>query len=586
MSRAIMIKSRAKAKAALHRGVMVAPPAPRPNPVAPPEPPCLIPQSVVEFDVSPRCTRKCPFCAPGIPDDRREASTYLSLEIHNRIIDELVEARFDRGEKALVYCGHGEPLTSPNLREMLVYAREKLPKVHTVVYTNGDLLDEGWLEHFCRVDLSGLIWDVYDDGPTTRRVPEIIRNSPFPIERIRVIDHVADPPRYVSRGQAVKGVGGQPLDGTPCSRPLERMFITDNGDSDHPGALWLLCCDDYRRNLKWPGSLSPLMVNQDGNFLRMTSALAAGDRSVAKVCSKCDRYSRNVADDKWPPELAETRHWPPVSRFPIMPPKFRRLVVIAATGTDLDRTIAVLEAVEKLSVIDGRSVVVWNDKEPCPEKLAGPFRDIIEIDHALGWPGGMACAVGMGYELALEGNYDAIIKLDSDCAIVRRGWDASILQGIGKHEQRGFALYHGYMDWSQKKTGTVAGAFRDKFEDRFKAGGMMWARGLVRSSRWHDFHIQGGCYAMSRGALERIRDAVGLVPPEEDKEIGEDYQFTARCRVSGVQQTHCPAVMSAWSHHSGMHLSAAREFRDFWGVSVVHPIKAAADIAKLAGEAR
>jgi hypothetical protein len=271
-----------------------------------------------------------------------------------------------------------------------------------------------------------------------------------------------------------------------------------------------------------------------------------------------------------------------------MPRDFRRLVVIPVYSRDVERAASVLEAVDRLSTVKGESLVVWNDSAArCPAEFIGNGRRRIEFDRELGWLG-ISHGIGQAFQLALDEKFDAVVKLDADTAIVRRGWDAALLAGMEGAVQRGQIIEHCLTNWIERPAGEIPGAFADELLQAMRySPALRWVRPLIGSGRWHEDHVQGGCYAFSCAALERISRFVGLIPGQEESGVGEDFLFTLRARAAGVRQECWPAIFSAWTDKgAGVHLTSARQIRDYRGAHVIHPVKDLAAMRLLHEEAR
>jgi hypothetical protein len=554
--------------------------APAPAPVAPPAPTKKIPgltQTVIEIDPSPRCTRACAFCAPGIPAGRRKQEKGLSLAAHDKVLDELAAAGW---QGTLCYCGHGEPALAPDLIAMLKSARAKLPGTRLCVYGNGDAWTTEMLCDFEALDLEHLVWDVYD-GKSAIDVPRKIAESSFFPARVRVVDHMAGAEKYSSRCGTVR----QPEAGfaeRPCKMPEGKLFVTDDGKGN---AAYLLCCEDYGRQSLKRGALAEVLAG----WAAVRGALDAGCRGKAeKICQTCDREGFLPSGFDIYPALTATRFWPP-RREPIRPrlKRSRRLVIMAVCEKWTQHAEVILRAIDRKSSMPGETMVIWNegDGKRCPESLKGKGRILREYDYPLGWTG-ISRGLGEAYRWALGEGYDYIIKLDTDTAILVPGWDAAVCNAARANypAQIGHLLDEYVWKWAQLPLGTGGGIFDKEILELQAKGKMRWANGRLKSFRHKTDHIQGGCYCFTRAGLARLEAVVGLVPEDCEKIIGEDVLFSLRSRVTGIEQIHNPAVVS---HHFGAgsyHLTIARYWRDHRGGAVIHPIKPLGDLLALCEE--
>jgi hypothetical protein len=544
----------------------------RGRPVEREYPACRIPHTLVEVDVSPRCTRECAFCAPGIPKARRRQKRGLSLAAFRAVVDELAGLGFGRPDRCLCICGHGEPLLNPALPDMLRAARAALPEVELAVYTNCDLLTAEFVSLVEALD-ARLIADVYD-AATAERLPHLVAASGATPGRVLVVDHLAGDWRYTSRCQTVDP-SAAPETG-PCGMPGGKLFVTDDGKG---GAASLLCCEDYGRQ------------TLESRALRLDSAPIA---ERAGVCARCNRRDGGgwTGWGAYRPLMA-SRFWPPSVSAPSPAP--RRLVVLPVCAKWADHARALLGAIERLSVCPGETMILWNGSEPCPADLAGPGRIVREYPDLGGhpdWPGAplawtaIGRWIGEALEWARSELYDWVIKLDTDTAILRRGWDAAVIGPAVQGEVAGFMLEEKVCEWATAPLDGKAGIFVPQIRRLLDAGHMRWARGHLDSAWQKNHHLQGGCYAVSRGAIDRLeRSGVGIVPSEAEQTIGEDVLFSLRCRVAGIPQRHTQAVCSHYFPRGSYHPTVARYYRDCGGAAVIHPVKELDALRRLALEA-
>jgi hypothetical protein len=541
--------------------------------------PCKLTQTLVEFDVSPKCNRACSFCAPGIPADRRKQKKSLTLAQVKTVIDELAALGYSQPDRCVCFCGHGEPLLAKELPAMVRYARERLPLCEVGVYSNTDRLTPDFLALLEAQD-ARLIADLYDkdSGP---RLATMVADSGCAPGRVLIADHSAGKFKYSSRAGNVPNVESAPRPSEDCHSPAGKLFVTDDGNG---GVASLLCCEDYGRATLQPG------------------ALRADAKVIAKrtgICAKCSLPG--TAWQGWNAwgcyqPLDKSDYWPPATSARCGPDT-NRLVILPVTNKWVDNAAIILDAIDRLSTVPGRTMVLWNGDGPCPEVLKGGDRIIRECEPltmphprhprmTIGWtainrPIGEALAWGLG------ANYDWCIKLDTDVAIMRKGWDAAILTGGEGAEQRGFYLEERVCDWASQPLQGGGGIFEPDMYDAMRAGAMRWARGHLRAKWLKGGHVQGGCYAVSKAALKRLEfSGVGIVPDKSEENIGEDILFSLRCRVAGIKQTHTPAVVSHYFPVGNYHLTVARYYRDACKASVIHPIKSTDDLRTLCAEAK
>lgn len=88
------------------------------------------------------CNFKCNYCLHSLSKEALELKHFvrqmMDFSTYQKAIDDLTE--FQEPLKALIFAGHGEPLTHPKIAEMIGYAEQKQVAKRTEIVTNGSLL--------------------------------------------------------------------------------------------------------------------------------------------------------------------------------------------------------------------------------------------------------------------------------------------------------------------------------------------------------------------------------------------------------------------------------------------------------------
>lgn len=88
------------------------------------------------------CNFKCNYCLHSLSNEALELKHFvkqiMDFSIYQKAIDDLKE--FQEPLKALIFAGHGEPLTHPKIAEMIRYAEQRQVAKRTEIVTNGSLL--------------------------------------------------------------------------------------------------------------------------------------------------------------------------------------------------------------------------------------------------------------------------------------------------------------------------------------------------------------------------------------------------------------------------------------------------------------
>jgi len=533
-----------------------------------------IPQKLVEFDLCTDCTRQCEFCAPkgSAIHKRRKRKLTLDPERHNAVIDSLAESGF---EGTICYAGHGEPLLHPKLLKLVCHARNALPNATLCIYTNGDLLTPRLLSAL-GVLLDFVVFDNYDDE-TGRKVYAAVIASTIHPSRVRCMDHVNAKRKYSSRcGEAGKSTACT----EPCTAPQDRLFMAADG-------TWRLCCEDYGWKARFR-ALTPWKLNESKRFVKLAEQLAAGNRSKAHpICGKCDRVFGDPAPRmESHPRLVDIDRLRPEPTWPKVKRGLKRLVIIpcCASSQGIDQIPAarvVLDAIDRRSRVKGKTLLLWNDPEvkQCPPELRGDpdQRVVFEYDRALGWAG-INFGIGEAFEYALREGYDAVIKMDAaDCAIMRDGWDAWLLEGLQPDEMAGYVQVR-MKGWADEPLGHGKPG-----PDAMNLAALPWCADYCAQGMYHDEWTQGGCYVLGRDAIQHMLDVVGM-PTDAEARIGEDRAFSARAQVLQLPIRMHPRIMSFFDRQWDYSLDVARYWRDKRGCAVIHPIRNLKTLETLCGE--
>jgi len=234
----------------------------------------------IEFDPSSGCTRRCWFCDPGIPPERRSNVVNMPLDIFTKQIDQ-IKALIPDYKHNIIFCGQGEPLLNPDLVHMVKYARESLPKCRVVVYTNGDILDEELLiQLYDNMDL--MIYDNYCNIEGKR-----IKNIAVKVDKekkILCVDHVNSSYRYYSRAGNIYKLNSSNMITAPCIKPLHNIFMAAEG-------YWLICCNDYKQAWKLAYDFNELIEAFDENI--ELKKLINESRSGFLPCHYCEMRPRS-----------------------------------------------------------------------------------------------------------------------------------------------------------------------------------------------------------------------------------------------------------------------------------------------------
>lgn len=207
----------------------------------------------VEFDLCSQCTRRCGFCDPGIPRERRDRPIFLPVALIEEICSELACLGY-RGH--ITIAGHGEPFLHPDVVGCVRAIRQRLQYAFMTIFTNGELVTSEQLIMLNSVrafENGYLIYDNYENSIGKKFVSEVERSG-IDLGVVLCRDHVNTEQDYSTRAGNVKASTRIPQAG--CNWPVHRLLLTAEG-------YWITCCNDLRHENRWYGSLHSLLLNRN-----------------------------------------------------------------------------------------------------------------------------------------------------------------------------------------------------------------------------------------------------------------------------------------------------------------------------------
>lgn len=207
----------------------------------------------INIETSSQCNRACPYC-PNSLYDRRKTNTFFDWPTYEKIVDDLASIDYDR---RISLVGLNEPLMHmDDFLARLRLIREKLPKAHLLIFTNGDYLDKDAFQalrdvgvHELKVAMHLSKEKPYDERDILKRVLDKSRELGLnPV----LTDFTADKQiefqlagttmavrlsqeNYMteghSRGETMTGVGRKMENRTiPCIQPFDNFIVNYKGD--------------------------------------------------------------------------------------------------------------------------------------------------------------------------------------------------------------------------------------------------------------------------------------------------------------------------------------------------------------------
>ncbi len=117
--------------------------------------------SIIEFDISGLCNRKCIFCPRNDPKIFPNTNKYMPVELYEKIMKDLKRVDFDG---IIHYSAFSEPLLHENIGKLIALSKHYCPGARVEVITNGDLLTSERLLDLFAAGLDAICISMYD-GP-------------------------------------------------------------------------------------------------------------------------------------------------------------------------------------------------------------------------------------------------------------------------------------------------------------------------------------------------------------------------------------------------------------------------------------
>jgi radical SAM protein with 4Fe4S-binding SPASM domain len=245
--------------------------------------------SLVEFNLTGLCNRKCVFCPRVDPGVFPNTNDHIRLELYEKIVRELGALDY-RG--LVLHSGFGEPLLAKRLDVLIALTKEHCPRARLEMVTNGDAATANKLRRLFAAGLDTLLISMYD-SPDQQAKFERMRDEAGLTDEQVVLRVRWLPPeqRYgimlTNRGGLLEapdiGVGRlkEPMK-RRCHYPFYMVMVDWNGDV-------LLCTHDWGKKLI-VGNLQRHTVQElwdSETMKRVRLLLADGQRRIAP-CDGCD----------------------------------------------------------------------------------------------------------------------------------------------------------------------------------------------------------------------------------------------------------------------------------------------------------
>ena len=245
--------------------------------------------SLIEFNLSGLCNRKCVFFPRVDPSVYPNVNEHLPVDLYEKIMTQLAEVDYDG---MILYSAFGEPLLYKSLEVILEMSKRLCPNVRIESVTDGDFVTPARLRALFGAGLDTLLISMYD-GPHQEEeframaVEAALSDSQVVLRRrwLPAEEHfgitLSNRAGMIEIPEAGVGPLKEPLQ-RPCFYPYYQVLV------DYDGAV-LLCPHDWGKKLV-VGNLNHQSIHELWNgrvMRRVRRSLANSDRNFAP-CNVCD----------------------------------------------------------------------------------------------------------------------------------------------------------------------------------------------------------------------------------------------------------------------------------------------------------
>lgn len=235
----------------------------------------------IEIETYNRCNGVCSFCPVSIENEKRPLMK-MEESLFQKIINQL--SQMDYGGSLAIFSNN-EPFLDERIVSFNRYARDKLPKAHMYLFTNGTVLQ---LDDFIEIMsyLDEIIIDNYNQElkliPPIKRIVEYCEEHSKLKEKVTVVMRKPVEVLTSRGGDAPNRKRTDYMASCGCIMPFKQMIVRPDGKVS-------LCCNDpYGRSTM--GDLSKESVSDvwyGEKFRRARKAILKG-RGNYDACRYCD----------------------------------------------------------------------------------------------------------------------------------------------------------------------------------------------------------------------------------------------------------------------------------------------------------
>jgi radical SAM protein with 4Fe4S-binding SPASM domain len=212
----------------------------------------------------------------------------MDINLYKKIVDELAEINYSGRFTPHFY---GEPLLDNRIIDLIKYTRQKLPKAHIVIFTNGDVLD-----YLLYRTLVAAGVDYFQISQHSKEMGENIKDLFNNIDNATKRKRI----KYVNMYKKKDLINRGGLINLPKQNPI-KMFIkkiyrwykpvcfVDAITIDYEGNC-VLCCNDYLSSVKFGNVKTENIVDiwNKENYISIRNQLKLENKKVLNICKKCE----------------------------------------------------------------------------------------------------------------------------------------------------------------------------------------------------------------------------------------------------------------------------------------------------------
>lgn len=245
--------------------------------------------SLIEFNLSGLCNRRCVFCPRVDPKRFPNVNKHIPVELYRSILKDLGAVRYDG---MILYSAFSEPLLYKRIEALIEISKRYCPKVRIEAVTDGDFVTTEKLRSLFNSGLDTLLISMYDGPQQEEKFQSMMAQASLRDGQVVLRKRWLPPEQHYgitlsNRAGMVEipeaGVGKlkEPLK-RPCHYPFYQVLV------DYDGAV-LLCPHDWGKKLI-VGNLNELSIMDVWNgpvIKRARMSLAKADRNFPP-CQVCD----------------------------------------------------------------------------------------------------------------------------------------------------------------------------------------------------------------------------------------------------------------------------------------------------------